>query len=57
MTDLADGNILFGTGSASGQFLSNCGLSNPAFVPPFSWTGSIDVYINIETQGGNYASC
>lgn len=50
-------NILFGTGSASGQFLSNCGLLTPAIIQPGSWSGSTQLYINIETQGGQYASC
>lgn len=57
ITDLATGSIQFGTGSVSGDFTSRCGLTNPTFIPAFSWTGSVDVYINIETAGGNYVSC
>lgn len=56
-TNLATADITFGTGSNSGQFTTNCGLVNPTLIPASSWSGSIDVYINLATQGGNYVLC
>jgi hypothetical protein len=56
-TNLAAADITFGTGSNSGQFTTNCGLVNPTLIPELSWSGSIDVYINVATQGGNYVLC
>jgi hypothetical protein len=57
VTNLASADITFGTGSNSGQFATNCGLVNPTLIPALSWTGSIDVYMNVATQGGNYVLC
>jgi hypothetical protein len=57
VTNAASASILFGTGSNSGQFTTNCGITNPTLIPQSSWSGSIDVYLNIDTNAGNYVLC
>jgi len=54
-TDTSDANIQFGSGQFSGDFVTQCGLTNPYQVINIS--ANTDVYLNIGVSGGNYVPC
>jgi hypothetical protein len=53
--DSSNGNVRFGTGQNSGNFITNCGLANTFEVTTSN--SDTDVYLNVAVSGGALVSC
>lgn len=57
LTNTSDANIIYGKGISTGDFSSQCGLSNPLLISGSQVTSSFNINFNIENSGGNYVTC
>ena len=53
--DSSNGNVRFGTGQNSGNFITNCGLANTFEVTTSN--SDTNVYLNVAVSGGALVSC